>query len=175
MRVSAVLGLRKGPLGDRKQSRVRQRCSSVADPSQVRLARSECEEIVDAGLPDQRDQIPPLLTRSHEVVAAGSVEVERAASGVQERDRVTNVQVVGVAARDRARWSKFRRAGVVRHLAEPKQIEHHDRALNAPLEEPTTAQIGRLKVQARKVARRSGVPRVSADDGLAQFARAARP
>jgi hypothetical protein len=53
-------------------------------------------------------------------VAASPEELERAAAGIEERDRVTNVAVIGFPAGDRFWWGELGRPRIVSNVAEPQ-------------------------------------------------------
>ena len=108
----------------------------MADSGDVGVVGREGEERLDAGLPDQHHQVPPLFDRADEEMAPVTKEDDRAATCGEERHRVSHVPVVRFTARYRAIGRKLRIGGVVRDGSEPKQVQHHDRTGEVPLDEP---------------------------------------
>src|SRR5437868_8753824 len=79
---------RRGWRAARRPSRSRRaagRGAARCRTSAGRLRRTPGrEEIIEAGLPDQHDDVPPLFSWPNEVVAAVSEEFDRAAARLEE-------------------------------------------------------------------------------------------
>src|SRR5437867_8815039 len=104
-----VTGSRQLPFDDRKQPRILQSRRSVTDTREVFSVGSKGEERFQAGLPDQHHAIPTLIGRADEGVTSRPVELDRPAARGEERERVSNILVVGGTPRNRLRRREIRK------------------------------------------------------------------
>src|SRR5689334_8194735 len=111
-------------LHERKESGVLEGGCSVPGSCHVVGVGREVEEVLDAGLVDEHDEVPALVFGSDEVVAAVADELDRPSGGVEKRQGVTYVAVVGISAGDRGGWRKLGKLGVVGPLAKAQEVEH---------------------------------------------------